>query len=204
MTTTWDHPFWNDTDGEWQRAADLDSGDVVLTADGGSLVVGGVDWSTTGWGGAYNLTVDETHTYFVGVGDAEALVHNTGLDDCGKGLAPTSALGDPFRAPGTFVNRHDQLANGIYTLDKLGMVPHQTGNLGSGRSKFFSWVDADTAVLDAAAYADDAGLWVGNRAKVYVENGPVGALSTTGEPTNWINVYRTNTGFVHGTPGSSP
>lgn len=84
------------------------------------------------------------------------------------------------------------------------MSPHKTGSLRAGKSQFLSGVDAEKAVLDAAAYADDAGLWVGNKAKVFVENGPVGALGTTGELTNWINVYRTRTGFVHGSPGSAP
>jgi len=38
-------------------------------------------------------------------------------------------------------------------------------------------------------------------AKVYVVTGPVGALGDTDKPTQWINVYRTDTGFFHGSPG---
>jgi len=57
-------------------------------------------------------------------------------------------------------------------------------------------------VLDAAAYADANALWVGTKAKVFVQNGPVGALGRSGELTSWIDVYRTKTGFVHGAPGS--
>jgi|BarGraNGADG00212_1021973.scaffolds.fasta_scaffold36464_2 hypothetical protein len=75
----------------------------------------------------------------------------------------------------------------------VASVQHATGS-----------VDADTATLDAAAYADKTGLWDGNTAKVYVQNGPVGVVGRTGQLTNWINVYRTNTGFVHGAPGNSP
>ena len=71
-------------------------------------------------------------------------------------------------------------------------------------------VDANKAVLDASAYADEYGLWEprsGNvndfpdKAKVFVENGPVG-VTGDGQLTNYINIYRTKTGFVHGCPGN--
>ena len=84
------------------------------------------------------------------------------------------------------------------------MSPHKTGTISGGKSQFLSYVDAEKATLDAAAYADEAGLWVGSKAKVYIENGPVGVLGKTGEPTNWINIYRTKTGFIHGAPGGAP
>jgi Pretoxin HINT domain len=77
ITTTEDHPFWNVTDRAWQPAVELDTGDLVLTAGGGTLRVDGLDWSTTSVGTAYNLTVDGIHTYFVQAGSEEILVHNT-------------------------------------------------------------------------------------------------------------------------------
>ena len=83
VATTEDHPFWNHTDSEWQRADALDSGDSVLTADVGVLTVEGLDWSTARTTSAYNLTVDDIHTYFVGVGGDEVLVHNSNLCDLG-------------------------------------------------------------------------------------------------------------------------
>src|SRR5262249_47497531 len=103
-----------------------------------------------------------------------------------------------FSPPETFLNRHGQLTNGKYILNETDMTPHQTGSFSAGKSQWFSSVNADVATLDAAAYADEYNLWSGNRAKVYVVNGPVGALGISGEPTQWINVYRTGTGFVHG------
>jgi hypothetical protein len=62
----------------------------------------------------------------------------------------------------------------------------------------FIWdgADANKAVLDAASYADQHGLWVGNKAKVPAVNEPVAVLSDTGEVTDYINVYRTNTSFL--------
>jgi len=40
-----------------------------------------------------------------------------------------------------------------------------------------------------------------DKAKVYVENGPVG-VTGNGELTSYINIYRTKTGYVHGCPGN--
>lgn len=78
VTTTEDHPFWNETDRRWERADALDPGDFVLSDDGEVLTVGR-------WGSdvrsatAYNLTVDGVHTYFVSAGANPVLVHNTCL-----------------------------------------------------------------------------------------------------------------------------
>ena len=185
VTTTEDHPFWNHTDQAFQRADALDAGDLVLTADGGLVAVDGLVAGTEQIGTAYNLHIEEIHTYFVVVGDDEALVHNS----CG---------------PKPFFNRHGQFTNGTYSVDAAGMAPHQTGSLAGGRSQWLSSVDAETAVLDAAWRADQAGLWVGNKAKVPVFNGNVGSIGRTGELTNWITVHRNSNGFVHGHPAAAP
>lgn len=44
--------------------------------------MGELDWGSSYAGLAYNLTVDDIHTYYVVVGAADVLVHNTG-DACG-------------------------------------------------------------------------------------------------------------------------
>jgi RHS repeat-associated protein len=90
VTTTEDHPFWNATDQAWEQAQQLDAGDRVLTADGELVEVGGLDWSTTFTGTAYNFTVDDIHTYFIAAGDHEILVHNTCLP--GPGDIPTKVV----------------------------------------------------------------------------------------------------------------
>lgn len=74
-------------------------------------------------------------------------------------------------------------------------------NTGQGRSIFYSTLNADEAVLKAAQYADEAGLWIGNKAKVPVLNTNIGTLGN-GSPTNVINVYRNSKGFIHGSPGT--
>jgi hypothetical protein len=77
ITATEDHPFWNATDRAWQRADELDPGDVLLGPDGSTLRVEGIVADSARVGDAHNLTVEQLHTYFVVVNDAPVLVHNT-------------------------------------------------------------------------------------------------------------------------------
>ena len=107
-----------------------------------------------------------------------------------------------------YYDKQGNLTNGSYTINDSDMLPHKNGTL--GKSQFLSDVDAEKAVLDAAEYADKYNLWETNtgnpndfacKAKVYVENGPVG-ITGDGKLTNYINVYRTKTGQVHGCPGN--
>jgi hypothetical protein len=89
VTTTENHPFWNETDGRWERADALDSGDFVLTANGGRLRVGRMSRVAL-FASAYNLTIDDIHTYFVSVDSQSVLVHNT----CGDFLSRPSQIAD--------------------------------------------------------------------------------------------------------------
>ncbi|MGC5019820.1 RHS repeat-associated core domain-containing protein [Micromonospora sp. DT47] len=77
LTTTEDHPFWNHTDRAWQRADELNRGDLVTGPDGHFFPVGGLRPASTKTAMAYNLTVDGIHTYYVMAGTAPVLVHNT-------------------------------------------------------------------------------------------------------------------------------
>ncbi len=101
VTTTEDHPFWNHTDGEWQRADVLDPGDMVLTADGATRTVDGIDSKSARTATAYNLTVDDIHTYFVMAGEAEILVHN----QCGELLSDQSSIASRFGMSRKEVNK---------------------------------------------------------------------------------------------------
>ncbi|WP_329108700.1 polymorphic toxin-type HINT domain-containing protein [Micromonospora sp. NBC_01699] len=78
LTTTEDHPFWNATDRQWQEAQQLDTGDMLHTSRGTELPVVGLDWRTAHRGAAFNLTIDDIHTYYVMAGNTPVLVHNTG------------------------------------------------------------------------------------------------------------------------------
>ncbi|MGH3713696.1 MAG: polymorphic toxin-type HINT domain-containing protein [Micromonosporaceae bacterium] len=94
ITTTEDHPFWNATDKAWQRADRLDPGDKLTTANGHTLTVTGIAPGSTTVGFAYNLTVDDIHTYYAG--ESALLVHNS----CGglwTGTKKQSAAENAFR-----------------------------------------------------------------------------------------------------------
>jgi RHS repeat-associated protein len=107
VATTEDHPFWNETDRRWERADSLDQGDLVLMADGGRTAVGRMA-ATSRSATAYNLTVDEIHTYFVSVGSKPVLVHNT--------------CGDFLSKPGQIANRlgatTDEVNDAIHAVKK--------------------------------------------------------------------------------------
>ncbi len=60
--------------------------------------------------------------------------------------------GAEFHAPRIISNTRGELTNGKYILDTAGMFKHSNGT--SGKSQFLFDVDAEKAVLDAAAYAD--------------------------------------------------
>ena len=139
----------------------------------------------------------------VGVGVVRAFSAMRGLPFVTR-YVPWLATTGVFVAPKIATNAQGLLTNGAYRLSAARMVPHLSGSLAGGKSQFLFNVNANRAVLDAAAFADKAGLWAGNTAKVFVQNGPVGALGRSGNLTNWINVYRTRAGLVHGAPGNPP
>ncbi|WP_285685725.1 polymorphic toxin-type HINT domain-containing protein [Actinoplanes sp. NBRC 103695] len=88
VTTTEDHPFWNATDQEWQEAQDLDPGDRLYTGGFALASNAGLDWTTTRTSTAYNLTIDDLHTYYVFAGNTPVLVHNTACPTFGFAKAP--------------------------------------------------------------------------------------------------------------------
>ena len=99
ITTTEDHPFWNATDHQFQRADQLDPGDRVEAANGSLLTVTGLNLATARKAAAYNLTIADIHTYHVG--NNEILVHN----DCGlvddAASAATRVHGNSANSPAT-------------------------------------------------------------------------------------------------------
>lgn len=76
LTATDHHPFWVENDSKWVDAGDLGIGNTLRTPSGRSVDVTGVK-SRTGLDSAYNLTVQDLHTYYVLAGNAPVLVHNS-------------------------------------------------------------------------------------------------------------------------------
>ncbi|MET8298884.1 polymorphic toxin-type HINT domain-containing protein [Streptomyces sp. NPDC005180] len=86
LTTTGHHPFWSENDKKWKNAADLTPQDTLRTPTGEPTQITSVrHWS--GLQPAYNLTVNDLHTYYVLAGPKPVLVHNcNGRDPVNGGL----------------------------------------------------------------------------------------------------------------------
>ncbi|MCE7009269.1 type IV secretion protein Rhs [Kibdelosporangium philippinense] len=86
VTTTEDHPFYNATDREWQRADQLDHGDLLFSVSGQQVRVRSLLTDTARTAVAYDFTVSDLHTYYVLAGNTPVLVHNCGgIDDATHG-----------------------------------------------------------------------------------------------------------------------
>ncbi|MFJ8476404.1 polymorphic toxin-type HINT domain-containing protein [Kitasatospora sp. NPDC094011] len=79
LTATDNHPFWAQNSARWTDAADLRPGDTLRTDTGAAVRVDSVRHRSAS-APAYNLTVDELHTYYVLAGDTPVLVHNDGRE----------------------------------------------------------------------------------------------------------------------------
>ncbi|MFG1871051.1 polymorphic toxin-type HINT domain-containing protein [Micromonospora arborensis] len=75
--TTPHHPFWDVTGRRWVDAADLTAGSSLRNPDGELVRVVAVR-TFDGPQVMHNLTVAETHTYYVAAGSTALLVHNVG------------------------------------------------------------------------------------------------------------------------------
>ncbi|MFC4532025.1 RHS repeat-associated core domain-containing protein [Sphaerisporangium dianthi] len=100
VTATDGHPFWVPEQGGWVEAQDLVPGTWLRTSAGTYLQVSAVRTSFQ-WQRVHNLTVGDTHTYYVGAGGQDVLVHN--------GACPKAAwLGKAnFTSPKTMSKKFD-------------------------------------------------------------------------------------------------
>ncbi|WP_162929098.1 polymorphic toxin-type HINT domain-containing protein [Streptomyces sp. YIM 130001] len=80
LTATDTHPFWLPAEKRWVDAGDITAGDHLRTADGGYHPVTSLTRYTQRQT-THDLTVSGMHTYYVGIGASNALVHND--DGCG-------------------------------------------------------------------------------------------------------------------------
>jgi RHS repeat-associated protein len=119
VTTTEDHPFYNATDRQWQRADRLDAGDVLHTASGAVVRVKGLQVSTQRVDTAYDLTVAGIHTYFVLIRATPVLVHN-----CGELAA------DAARFPGQAHTLTEHVGLTRQKAVALAQLPHKRGRNG--------------------------------------------------------------------------
>ncbi len=100
VKTTWTHPFWSQTRGDWVNAGDLRSGEVLSALDGTRVSVAKVR-NYVGQAWMRDLTVADIHTYFVIAAGAPVLVHNNPPGACpipghtGTWLDLNGTRGDP-------------------------------------------------------------------------------------------------------------
>jgi hypothetical protein len=92
LHTTQHHAFWDETQGGWTDAVNLQPGDRLHALDGQIETVTAVRLLTL-LHPMYNLTVDTDHTYYVIAGATPVLVHNCPPDGfepsrSGKGNTP--------------------------------------------------------------------------------------------------------------------
>lgn len=76
LTSTSHHPYWSQNDQKWKNAEDLEAGDTLRTPQNNTATI----TRTRNWQGlqdAYDLTIDDLHTYYVSTGTTDVLVHNT-------------------------------------------------------------------------------------------------------------------------------
>ena len=87
LHTTTHHQIYDRTLGEFVDAGTLRPGDQLTTADGSTVTVTAVrSWIGKEW--MYDLTVNDTHTFFVGANGDPVLVHNVGCSNRGRRGSP--------------------------------------------------------------------------------------------------------------------
>jgi hypothetical protein len=137
ITTTEDHPFWNETDRQWQRADQLGSGDSLVDASGKKVRVRGLAAVTVRIADAYNLTVDDLHTDYVLAETTPVLVHNCkgGVDASGAACSCPSPRRaewelDAIEHPDTAIHAAEQGGDGMMvTIDRPGAKDRRNDNL---------------------------------------------------------------------------
>ncbi|THA72953.1 sugar-binding protein [Streptomyces sp. A0958] len=78
VTATDGHPFWVEALDAWIDATDLKAGEWLRTSAGTYVQITAVERWTAAGETVHNLTVRDTHTYYVLAGATPVLVHNTG------------------------------------------------------------------------------------------------------------------------------
>ncbi|WP_329611634.1 polymorphic toxin-type HINT domain-containing protein [Kitasatospora herbaricolor] len=153
LTATDHHPFWGESTASWIDAASIRPGDTLRTDTGGAVTVSSVrHWS--GLEAAYNLTVDDLHTYHVLAGTSAVLVHNS---------APACRLiGVPEAALSRVMARLSGLRVGekrvVYSVEAFGSRAGSTFR-GEGGPRPDSDLDI-LVTVDPAELAGRNGDWI--------------------------------------------
>ncbi|QTA35686.1 Ricin-type beta-trefoil lectin domain protein [Streptomyces sp. CA-256286] len=102
VTATDGHPFWVPEVGTWIDATDLQSGQWLQTGSGTRIQITAVERWTSSGSTVHNLTVANTHTYYVLAAGTTVLVHNAlpCEADMEDGLRRAEQAAGSFENPG--------------------------------------------------------------------------------------------------------
>ncbi|MEV0272771.1 polymorphic toxin-type HINT domain-containing protein [Hamadaea sp. NPDC050747] len=164
ISTTWHHPFWDDTAKKWVDAADLKVGHSLRVADrpaGAAMRVASVV-SFVGDRQMFDLTVDVVHTYYVVVDSAPVLVHNCDSAKLGRNLTRNGEAkpanidaqahhivpcGSKLAAPAQrLLKKHGIDINSA----ENGVWMSQKGHSATFRHTYYAWLNAEIRAADRA------------------------------------------------------
>ncbi|MFC4000006.1 polymorphic toxin-type HINT domain-containing protein, partial [Nocardiopsis sediminis] len=132
LTATDAHPFWVPGQAEWVDAIDLEPGTWLRTSTGTWTQITAVDTHTAQAQQVHNLTIADLHTYYVGAGSANALVHNANCDRLYEGPGFQHVLDEHVSgSPG--VTPENTLFKDYYDPDDIGDLIEETVQNSEGR-----------------------------------------------------------------------
>ncbi|MFD7789572.1 polymorphic toxin-type HINT domain-containing protein [Streptomyces nojiriensis] len=157
LTSTDHHPYWVESRKRWVDAVDLRAGDALRTPVGTAVQIGKVShWK--GLQAAYNLTVNDLHTYYVLAGETPVLVHNTNeMPSCPVVFADIGNF--DFVSPGGLIYEVDRKSGG-HKIDHV--LRHMTPMPGRETHTVFEELNPNK-VLDLV---DDAWIYRGRGVQV--------------------------------------
>ncbi|WP_283138392.1 polymorphic toxin-type HINT domain-containing protein [Rhizohabitans arisaemae] len=112
VTATAEHPFWAADHRRWLDAEDLLPGMTLRSPDGRTVTLTRVTTTQVPEQQVHNLTVADTHTYHVALGDSDILVHNSEPGGCAFGVGGRASNAPSKRNidGGVFASRDEAVA----------------------------------------------------------------------------------------------
>jgi len=166
IVATANHPFWIASEWRWINAGDLKPGQWLRTSTGTWVQAGAVRVHHQAQR-THNLTVDTDHTYYVGVGSENVLVHNSGPCD-GTGIAAAERAADAFDYPGGATGAVHSPSQGWLqsplSSGSRNINPQVRGNPAPGTiDNFEHHLEAQTAALMRQHGIQEATLYINFR-----------------------------------------
>ena len=145
------HPFWDATRRRFADAVDLKAGQTVLSAGAAVAIVSAISYTADLT--AYNLTVDELHTYYVG--ESPVLVHNCG-ESAASRMENVRADGRAGEEAAGIVKNTERIPSASGTA--AYRIPDSLSEIAIGEVKNVSRLSYTRQLRDFAAYAGEKGL----------------------------------------------